>query len=162
MKFSWSLNLIHHFYMIMELSLYILFDSFNISVEKRYSKEQLWNIISHNTVVSWRSTVITRFQIRLSDILSGKIDIFVICAFYVPWMRGWRKVPRGWVFRHPMSDFRHPLSSFLRQKKSFSHYKWLFCRKVGLILVLRQITGVSYKWYALVAGLPNLYSVIDG
>ena len=24
------------------------------------------------------------------------------------------------------------------------------------------ITGVSYKWYASVAGLPNLYSVIDG
>ena len=25
-----------------------------------------------------------------------------------------------------------------------------------------QVTGVSYKWYASVAGLPNLYSVIDG
>ena len=24
------------------------------------------------------------------------------------------------------------------------------------------LTGVSYKWYASVAGLPNLYSVIDG
>ena len=24
-----------------------------------------------------------------------------------------------------------------------------------------QVTGVSYKWYASVAGLPNLYSVID-
>ena len=24
------------------------------------------------------------------------------------------------------------------------------------------ITGVSYRWYASVAGLPNLYSVIDG
>ena len=28
--------------------------------------------------------------------------------------------------------------------------------------VLSYITGVSYKWYASVAGLPNLYSVIDG
>ena len=25
-----------------------------------------------------------------------------------------------------------------------------------------NITGVSYKWYASVAGIPNLYSVIDG
>ena len=25
-----------------------------------------------------------------------------------------------------------------------------------------DITGVSYKWYPSVAGLPNLYSVIDG
>ena len=25
-----------------------------------------------------------------------------------------------------------------------------------------MVTGVSYKWYASVAGLPNLYSVIDG
>ena len=24
------------------------------------------------------------------------------------------------------------------------------------------VTGVSYKWFASVAGLPNLYSVIDG
>ena len=35
----------------------------------------------------------------------------------------------------------------------------------GLLRVaasLSQITGVSYKWYASVAGLPNLYSVIDG
>ena len=25
-----------------------------------------------------------------------------------------------------------------------------------------ELTGVSYKWYASAAGLPNLYSVIDG
>ena len=35
--------------------------------------------------------------------------------------------------------------------------------KKKLVLKLKIIiTGVSYKWYASVVGLPNLYSVIDG
>ena len=33
---------------------------------------------------------------------------------------------------------------------------------VGKQSLCLKITGVSYKWYASVAGLPNLYSVIDG
>ena len=43
--------------------------------------------------------------------------------------------------------------------------KLCLCRdEIGkLITVSTDITGVSYKWYASVlAGLPNLYSVIDG
>jgi len=31
----------------------------------------------------------------------------------------------------------------------------------ALIYLEIEITGVSYKWYATVAGLPNLFSVID-
>ena len=51
-------------------------------------------------------------------------------------------MPRGWVFRHPLTDFHHPLSSFsLQQQKShLAIINEFFCRKVGLNLVLIQIS----------------------
>ena len=34
--------------------------------------------------------------------------------------------------------------------------------QVKFMYILSHITGVSYTWYASVAGLPNMYSMIDG
>ena len=45
------------------------------------------------------------------------------------------------------------------EKLHFQKYYYAFSSSCRYFCLL---TGVSYKWYASVEGLPNLYSVIDG